>query len=103
MPKENTQFSKTYQPPNESKRKPKQKTVLREILGVNNIEDLKADVLKVWANFIQSDNPNLQSFASKEAAKYIFPQKREHSGEINSSVKVQFINLSTTKEDKTDD
>lgn len=100
MPKK---FSKDYQPNPEKRRVKKKKTVLKEILGINNIEDLKADVLKVWANFIQSDNPNLQSFASKEAAKYIFPQKREHSGEINSSVKVQFINLSTPKEDKTDD
>ena len=92
-------FSKDYQPTPEKRRVKKKKTVLREILGINNIEDLKKDVLKVWANHIQSDDFEKHSFAAKEISKYIFPQKREHSGEINSSVKVQFINLG----DKPDD
>lgn len=90
MPKK---FTSDYQPSPEKRRVKKKKTVLREILGINNIEDLKADVLKVWANHIQSTDYEKQSFAAKEISKYIFPQKREHSGEINSAVKVQFINI----------
>ena len=95
MPKK---FTKDYQPNPEKRRVKKKKTVLREILGINNIEDLKTDVLKVWANHIQSDDFEKHSFAAKEISKYIFPQKREHSGEINSNVKVQFINI-TGKDD----
>lgn len=95
MPKK---FSQKYQPPNQNKRKRKRKTIVKEALGLNNLDDLKQEVLRVWGEYIRSNDIKLKGFAAKEISKYLFPQKREHSGEINASVKVQFININELKD-----
>jgi len=64
-------------------------TRLRKILGIANIEDLKYDILIVWENLIKYGTKTEKRFAAKELSKYLFPQKREHSGEMNDKIKVE--------------
>lgn len=72
------------------KGKKHRRTIVKEVLGVQNIEDLKPEVLEVWKKLIQASNTKDQAYAAKEISKYIFPQKREHSGELNQNITVNF-------------
>ncbi len=85
------QFGNVPQPSPESKRKPKRATLMKRKLGIENIEDLKKDVLKVWGELIKSANTKEKVIAAKEMSKYIFPQKRELSGELNGQIKVEIV------------
>ncbi len=82
-----TRFSKTRQPPNEHKRKKKRKTIIREQLGLKNIEGLEGDVLKVWKRLIGSKSNKYSSLAAKEISKYLFPQKKETVLKFNGTIK----------------
>ena len=59
-------------------------TVIKEKLGIQNIEDLKEDVLKVWYELITSTNPDDKKFASKEISKYVFPTKKDITASLSS-------------------
>ena len=83
-------FTSTYQPPNELKRVRKQRTILLAKLGIKNIEDMKTDVMAVWAEFIHGTDEQ-KAFAAREMSKYIFPQRRELSGELNGQIKVEIV------------
>ncbi len=85
------QFGNVPQPSPESKRKPKRRTLIKQKLGIENIEDLKKDVLQVWGELIKSANTKEKVIAAKEMSKYIFPQKRELSGELNGQIKVEIV------------
>lgn len=68
-------------------------TIIKEVIGLRNIEDLKPEVLKVWEAFIKSKDKKAQGYAAKEISKYIFAQKREHTGEFKANLKVVFENI----------
>lgn len=59
-------------------------TVLREKLGIENIEDLKVDVLNVWYDFLHSGNNIEKGFAAKELSKYLFSKRQEFSQKPSS-------------------
>ena len=84
--KGNTEASK-------QKGKKRKSTLVKEALGLQNIEDLKPEVLKVWNSFIKSKDKKAQGYAAKEISKYIFAQKREHTGEFKANLKVVFENI----------
>ena len=64
------------------------KTLLKEAMGITGIEQLKKKTLENLNEFLDSTDKQTKMFATKEVAKYNFPQKREHSGEINTNVTV---------------
>jgi len=71
-----------------NKRVKKRKTIIKEKLGLDNIEGMKEDVLNVWNDLITEGTKKEKMWAAKEMSKYIFPQKREHSGEIKEKITV---------------
>lgn len=89
--KTKTSFSKTRQPDNEAKRKPKRKTILKEAILSNprykEIEDAKGDVLEFYAELFETGSKTEKAFAAKEISKYLFPTKQnvetKHTGDIN--------------------
>jgi len=85
------QFKKGNKIASQNKGKKQKRTILKEKLGLDNIEDLKEDVIKVWQELITSKDKKLKGFAAKEISKYIFSQKREHTGEFNEKVEVKII------------
>lgn len=58
-------------------------TIIKEKLEIREIDDLKETVLKNFKEFSESEDKRDREFATKEIAKYVFPQKREHSGKIS--------------------
>lgn len=76
------------------------RTIVKEKLGVNNIEDLKDDVLRVWTELLQSTNEDNRKFASKEISKYVFSTKKETNIDLNAKGN---INIFTVKPDTTDE
>lgn len=71
----------------------KKQTIIKEQLGLDNIEELRTEVLKVWEKLITSKSDRVRGFAAKELSKYLFPQKREHSGTTQKNIKVIFHNI----------
>jgi len=69
----------------------KNKTLIKEKLGLDNIEDMKEDVIRVWHECINSNNSKDKQFAAKEMSKYIFPQKRELSGELKEKIEITIV------------
>lgn len=78
-------FSKTFQPPAKSKRKPKTKTLAKiavlETYG--SIDDAKEDVLKVYARALKNGTEAEKMIAAKEVSKFLFPTKQSISGDLN--------------------
>jgi len=52
-------------------------TIIREKLGLENIEDLKIDVLNTWYDILHSNDRNERGFAVKELSKYLFVRSKE--------------------------
>lgn len=53
------------------------RTIIKEALGVDNIEQLKTKCLRNWDKFLDDKNPQIQLIATKEVSKYLFAQKRD--------------------------
>ena len=67
--------------------------VKEELLKTNikSIDDLKETNLSKWIELRnEAKNFNQKFVIEKELAKYIHPQKREHSGQIDSQITVNF-------------
>jgi hypothetical protein len=79
--------------------KPKAKTVVKKALGLDNIEQLKIDCLKVWQDAIRSKSIKRREFAAKEISKYLFAQKKQIDGNVNVSAKQQ-IDFSKFNDDE---
>lgn len=71
----------------------KKQTIIKEQLGLDNIEDLREDSLKVFKEMLSDKDKVKRFLAAKEISKYIFPQKREHSGTTQKNIKVIFHNI----------
>ena len=71
------------------KRGKEPRTIIKEKLGLNNIEDMKNDVLNVWKLLIAKGTKKEKAFAAKEMSKYLFAQKRELSGELNGKIEIK--------------
>lgn len=54
------------------------------------ISDAEEDLLKVWKKLLNSTDKDDQKLAAKEISKYVFAQKREHTGEVNQNLTVNF-------------
>lgn len=69
-------------------------TLIREELlrtKIKSIDDLKDSNIAKWIELRQeADSFNQKFVIEKELAKYIHPQKREHSGQIDSQITVNF-------------
>lgn len=67
------------------------KTILREKLGLNGIEDLKQKTLENFNEFLEDENPNLRIIATKETAKYLFSTKQDAniSGTLDVGITVK--------------
>jgi hypothetical protein len=78
-----SKFSKENQPPNENKRKKKRKTIVKEQLGLKNIDDLKDDVLMIWKELVRKGTKEEKKYAAKEISKYLFAQKKEITGDMS--------------------
>jgi ParB-like chromosome segregation protein Spo0J len=65
-------------------------TIVREKLEIKEIDDLKETVLKNFQEFANGNDESLKLIASKELAKYIFPQKREFQGKFDGNITVNF-------------
>jgi len=69
-------------------RKPRgknKKTIVKEALGLDNLDSLKPEVFEVWKKLLKHKNIAHRKFAVREISKYTYPQKREHSGEVKVS------------------
>ena len=57
-------------------------TVVKEKLGLKNLQELEADLINTWYELLHSKNKNDKRFAVKEISKYVFPVKKEvsHTG-----------------------
>ena len=53
------------------------KTIFMERMGIDRIDDLAPDVLKVFYWYINKGKGNEPLIAAKEVAKYVFPAKKE--------------------------
>lgn len=88
-------FTKTNQPPRESKQVPKRKTIAKAALykRYTNIQDAKDEVLEVYADALRNGTRSEKFAAAKELAKYLFPTKQSIKGELDLGVKnvTQFI------------
>ena len=63
------------------------KTIIKEILGLNDIQDLKPDVLYNWKKLLTNRRSTKYVFlANKEVSKYLFPQMREHKLEGTGTI-----------------
>lgn len=74
-------------------------TIVKEKLKITEIEDLKETVLKNFYELSNSKDKKMKALASKEIAKYIFPQKREHIADLKVDQRVQVVISYTTTED----
>lgn len=61
------------------------RTKIVQALGLDNLDSLKPEVFQVWKRLIKSRSKEDRKFAVKEVSKYVYPQKREHSGEVKVS------------------
>lgn len=72
------QFKKGHKPKGAAVKGTKhKKTIIKEALGVDNIEQLKTKCLRNWDKFLDDKNPQIQLIATKEVSKYLFAQKRD--------------------------
>lgn len=78
----------------------KKKTIIKETLGLDNLEALKPDVIRVWRECIQSANESTRITAAKEISKYLFAQKRTVEADINANVKAEVTNLTDEELEK---
>lgn len=60
------------------------RTIIREKLGIKNIEDLKNIVLENWKELVTSPNIEHRIIATKEISKYIFATKKEVNATITT-------------------
>jgi len=61
-------------------------TIVRKKLSFTEISDLKATVIKNFHELCEDKDPRVRAYATKEVARYIFPQKREVSGNLEVGV-----------------
>lgn len=61
------------------------RTKIVEALGLDNLDSLKPEVFQVWKKLLKSKTKDDRKFAVREISKYVYPQKREHSGEVKVS------------------
>lgn len=52
-------------------------TLIKEKLGINNLNDLEKDLLKAWYEMLHSKCKTDKRFALKEISRYVFPIKKE--------------------------
>lgn len=57
------------------------RTLLREKLGIERLEDLRYSVLNVWTELLNSRSMENRKFAAKELSRYLFSMKVEN--EVN--------------------
>ena len=53
------------------------KTIVKEALGLQTIEELKDTVLENWREYLKHNNDNYKLTATKEVSKYLFATKKE--------------------------
>ncbi len=61
------------------------KTIIKEKLGLNNLQEFEGDLLQGWHEMLHSKNINNKRFALKEISRYVFAVKKEvthNSGSI---------------------
>jgi len=56
------------------------KTLIKEKLGLNNLQDLELDLVKGWYELLYSKSKTDKRFALKEISRYVFPVKKEITG-----------------------
>lgn len=64
-------------------------TIVKEKFEVKEIEDLKQRVLDNFSELSKDKDKQIRILASKELAKYIFPQKRQVDGSLTVDQKTQ--------------
>jgi len=55
-----------------------------------SITDAEEDLLKVWKKLLDSPDKDDRKLAAKEISKYVFAQKREHTGEVKGDITINF-------------
>lgn len=92
-----TPFTSERQPSNESKRKPKNKSIVKnQIKKILSAEDVR----KGMSEFMQSSNNKERFEAYRFFGKHFTPIKQEQSGELNQNVKIIFENVGKQSEKK---
>jgi hypothetical protein len=61
------------------------KVLIKQALGISNIEDLKEKVLQNWFEFIEDGNKQIRLIATKEISKYLWATKKEVNMGLNES------------------
>ena len=61
------------------------KVIIKQALGISNIEDLKEKVLQNWFEFIEDGNKQIRLIATKEISKYLWATKKEVNMGLNES------------------
>ncbi len=56
------------------------RTLIKEKLGLNNLQDLEQDLINGWYELLNSNSKTDKRFALKEISRYVFPVKKEVSG-----------------------
>lgn len=68
-------------------------TLLKEAIGIDRTTKIVEQIEKNIYYFIHHKDESTRLDATKAFTDYYKPRKREHSGEINSNVKVVFENI----------
>ncbi len=77
MDKITTKFQPGNQHGKNNLGKKHKKTIMRERIGIDNIEQLAPAVIEIWIELLESNIKDDRKFASKEISKYIFSVKKE--------------------------
>jgi len=100
-------FTKKNQPKNESKRKPKNKTIAKQAIlqTYAEIDDAKDDVLKIYARALKEGTQSEKLIAAKEVSKFLFPTKQSISGDLNikQQTTTKFVVVPAFEVDKQED
>ena len=61
------------------------RTIIKDTLGINSIEELKQVCLDNWLNLLHNSNIQIKLIATKEISKYLFSSKRESPYSLSES------------------
>jgi len=75
------------------------RTMVKRLLKVEEIEDLKTTVLDNFAQLSKSKDTHIKLYATKEIAKYLFPQKIANTHSFEGDIKIVFENIKDKQEE----